>query len=148
MIKKGFSLIELLVVIAIMAILIGMSAFGLQQARESARDGQRKSDLEAIRTGLSFYRSDCNVYPINTTGADFYTLFHPSFSGSCTGPTNVYIQKTPSDPLSGNYYIYKTDATGTTYTICASLETGGATVATGCSGLVCGGTCNYSVFNP
>jgi prepilin-type N-terminal cleavage/methylation domain-containing protein len=144
--KKGFSLIELLVVVAIMAILIGLSAFGLQQARESARDGQRKSDLETIRTGLSFYRSDCNAYPIHT-GSDFYTLFHPSFSSTCTGTTNTYIQKTPKDTLSGNNYYY-ISTVGTTYTICASLETEGSTVATGCSTANCGGTCNYSVFNP
>jgi prepilin-type N-terminal cleavage/methylation domain-containing protein len=147
MIKKGFSLIELLVVVAIMAILIGLSAFGLQQARESARDGQRKSDLETIRTGLSFYRFDCNAYPIHT-GSDFYTLFNPSFSSSCTGSTNTYIQKTPKDSLSGNLYYYISD--GTTYTICASLETEGSTVPSGCpSGATgCGGYCNYAVYNP
>ncbi len=43
--NTGFTLIELLVVIAITAILIGLSVFGLQGARESARDAQRKADL-------------------------------------------------------------------------------------------------------
>jgi len=147
MIKKGFSLIELLVVVAIMGILIGLSAFGLQQARESARDGQRKSDLETIRTGLSFYRSDCNAYPINT--GDFYTLFHPSFGSTTCGGANTYIQKTPKDSLSGNLYYY-ISTNGITYTICASLETEGSTVPSGCpaGATGCGGYCNYAVYNP
>ena len=146
---KGFSLIELLVVISIMTILIALSAFGLQQARESARDGQRKSDLEAIRTGLSFYKSDCNAYPVQS-GGDFYGYYNPSFTSTCTGSTNTYIQKTPRDSISTNYYYY-ISTNGITYTICASLETEGTTVPTNCptGATGCGGGyCNYAVYNP
>ncbi|KKQ48656.1 MAG: hypothetical protein US75_C0001G0042 [Candidatus Woesebacteria bacterium GW2011_GWC1_38_13] len=148
--SKAFTLIELLVVIAIMTILIGLSAFGLQQARESARDGQRKSDLETIRTGLSFYKADCNAYPTPTSG-DFKTVIGTSLVGvaaSCGGTANTYIAKVPSDPVPGNLYYFS--STGTTYYICASLETGDAVAVAGCpSGSTgCGGYCNYIVTNP
>jgi len=142
--NKAFTLIELLVVIAIMTILIGLSAFGLQQARESARDGQRKSDMETIRTGLVMYKSDCNAYPIST-GSVATALGNP-FSSTCGG-TNTYIANMPSDPVPGNDYYY-ISADGFTYTICASLETEGTTVASGCISASCGETCNYSVTNP
>ncbi len=140
---KGFSLIELLVVISIMAVLISLSAFGLQQARESARDGQRRADLETIRTGLSFYKADCNVYP--TPNISTSTRISTSLTSSCGG-SNTYIEKIPVDPVSTNNYYYI--QSGSTYTICASLETEGTKVPTQCSSASCGGTCNYYVLNP
>lgn len=147
----GFSLIELLVVISIMAVLISLSAFGLQQARESARDGQRKADLETIRTGLSFYKADCNVYPTPAggVGADFRTNFGTSFGSACGG-TNTYIEKIPSDPVAGRNYWYFSN--GTTYKICVGLETETASdsVCTTAPAANCGSgvNCSYSVTNP
>ncbi len=147
---RGFTLIELLVVISIMVILIGLSVFGLQQARESARDGQRKSDLETIRTGLSFYRADCNFYPTpaSGTGGDFKTKFGSSFNGNCITPTPNYIEKVPSDPLVGRSYYYTSD--GTIYNICSSLETETGPTPVQCTGATCGSgvNCNYYVANP
>jgi general secretion pathway protein G len=140
--SSGFSLIELLVVISIMAVLISLSAFGLQQARESARDGQRKADLETIRTGLSFYKSDCNVYP---TEAASTTKMGTVLTASCITPTPVYIEKMPTDPVSGRNYIYVRSTSG--YRICASLETE-VDADSNCSTVSCGTTCNYSVTNP
>ena len=148
----GFTLIELLVVMSIIAILVSLSAFGLQQARESARDGQRKADLQTIRTGLAFYKSDCNVYPTPAggNGTDFTSNFGTSFTSSCTGSTNTYIQKNPSDPIPGRNYWYFSN--GTTYKICAGLESNvlADTVCTSAPAAFCGTsvTCSYSVINP
>lgn len=147
-INNSFTLIELLVVISIMVILIGLSAFGLQKARSSARDGQRKADLETIRTGLSFYKADCNVYP---TPAATTSKIEASMVGSATlcGSANTYIQKVPSDPVTSNNYFYATSANG--YAICASLEDGGTSNdQSSCTAISasCGGTCNYYVTNP
>ena len=61
--NKGFTLIELLVVISILGVLLALSVFGMQGARQSSRDGRRKADLEQIRSGLEMYRADCNAYP-------------------------------------------------------------------------------------
>jgi prepilin-type N-terminal cleavage/methylation domain-containing protein len=155
--QLGFTLIELLTVMAIIVILVSISLIGLTGAKESARDAQRKSALEAIKSGIELYRSDCNNYPIST-GGDFYTTFGSSLTGTdggCSSSTstsnnNVYISDNPRDPISTrNYYYYS--PTGTTYIICAGLETG-TTADTVCTGINanCGAcvNCSYHVNNP
>ncbi len=122
---------------AIIVVLSGMSAFGLQGARESGRDGRRKADLETIRIALEMYRSDCGRYPIDTTGGGFYELFGASgFTGadSSCGNTNVYIEslRVPQDPSTGRLYMYKSDTLGIKYYLCAGLETE-TTVNTNCT---------------
>ncbi len=135
--KKGFTLIELLVVISIIGILLALSIFGLQGARESARDSKRKADLELIRSGLEFYKSDCNAYPASL-GTSLVGSGSPA---SCDG---TYIAEVPTDPLPDRNYSYASD--GMTYTLCAALEDSPGMDTTGCSS--CGVTCNYKVTNP
>jgi prepilin-type N-terminal cleavage/methylation domain-containing protein len=132
--KRGFTLIELLVVISIIGILVTLTSFALNQARESARDARRQSDLELIRSGLELYRSDKGVYP------DSLTFGSSLVSGSVT-----YIDKIPQDNTPGQNYSYSVGGTKLTYQLCASLEGGGTTVSCAVS---CGTTCNYKVINP
>jgi type II secretion system protein G len=140
--NKGFTLIELLVVISIIGVLIGLSIFGLQGARESARDSQRKSDLEMIRSGIEIYKSDCLEYPPALPSSLVGTEAPPA---ACS-TNNTYISAVPTDPQTPTrtYYYF---SNGITYTICASLEqisgTGGVT---DCGS--CGEDCNYKVTNP
>lgn len=141
-VQKAFTLIELLVVIAVIGILLGLSIFGLQGARQASRDAKRKADLEAIRSGLEIYKSDCAAYPI----ALGTTLIG---NGTSTCPvTNTYIATVPVDPTSPtSKYAYLSD--GLTYTLCASLEQVPQTALS--ASPVCGGcttTCNYRVVNP
>lgn len=114
----GFTLIELLVVISIIGILIALSVFGLQNARKSARDAQRKTDLEEIRSGLEIYKADCSGYPTALT-------FGGSLTGgaSCNPQGSTYISSVPVDPVPSQDYTYTSD--GFTYTLCATLEQGG-----------------------
>ena len=132
--KKGFTLIELLVAMTILAVLMGISLVSYQGAKKSARDGKRKADLEQIRSALEIYRTDCKTYPtslIPLTGT----------GTSCSG--NTYMAVIPVDPGSCSYYY---SGSANSYTLCASLETGGTSV-TGCGS--CGScTCNYKVTNP
>ncbi len=144
--SKGFSLIELLIVMAIIAVLATISIFALQGARRSARDARKKSDIEAIRTALELYKSDCGVYPAP-----------PLPSGSLTGSgatgcpaTNIYIQDVPEVPNTTTQYAYRR-ATPTTYQVCVYLEDGPTSADADCASVNCsatGGICNYGVRNP
>lgn len=144
--NKGFSLIELLVVLMIMGILITLSIFGISGARESARDTQRKTDLEQIRSAVELYKSDCGLYP----GA----ITFGSSLVNCTDPTIKYIEVVPQDPVPAQrQYSYKYDATTNTYALCASLEKGTGTIDTcnSCQNAsYTTGTiyCNYKTTNP
>lgn len=140
---KGFTLIELLVVISIIGILLAVAVFGLQGARESARNARRKSDLELVRSGLEFYKADCSSYPVTDIFGSS-SLIGDGYTSACS-PTNTYIAEIPKDPLAPTRsYFYFSD--GITYEICSSLEGEEST-------LVCGGSCgsepcNYKVVNP
>lgn len=144
---SGFTLIELLVVISILGILIGLSIFGIQGARESSRDAKRKADLEFIKSGFEIYKSDCNVYPSSLPAVG------SQLSGSGTPTTcpttNVYISSTPGDPLNPSRTYLYARLTTTTYETCAALEQGSGTITCGgSSNCGSGVTCNYKVINP
>jgi prepilin-type N-terminal cleavage/methylation domain-containing protein len=149
---QGFTLIELLVVIAITGILIGLSLFGIQGARESARDANRKSDLEQIRSGLEIYKSDCGIYPDPVSYEVDSPLHGYQTTGSCL-TTNEYISEVPSDPVASQKYFYG-KISDYRYVLCAALEhvpttnvpTG--TTCQGASGENCGVACNYYITNP
>ncbi len=146
-VNSAFTLIELLVVISIIGILIALSIFGLQGARESSRDARRKADLELIRSGLEIYKSDCNSYPAPVNGKVPSPL---TGNGSSTGcaTTNTYIQAVPKDPLDPNRTYPYTLLPSGIYGICAALEQTpppGQFLAN-CGS--CGVACNYAVGNP
>lgn len=108
--KKGFTLIELLVAMTIVAVLMGLALVSYQGARKTARDGRRKTDLEQVRSGLEMYRSEAGIYPAGS-------------GWSALGPIGTYID-IPSDPINSGVYIYTSyNSGGTTYTLCATLET-------------------------
>lgn len=136
--KKGFTLVELLVVITIMAIIMAVATVSYQKTIQLSRDSKRKTDLELVRQALETYRSEKGAYPI-TSGA---------ISTSLTAlTTGSYITSIPADPQT-NTYAYKSSATGTTYALCASLETVTTGALAACAGLTCVGTCNYVVTQP
>ncbi|MFC1656707.1 type II secretion system protein [Patescibacteria group bacterium] len=60
---RGFTFIELLVVIAIIAILVVLVILALNAARARARDSQRKSNLNTLKTTVESYNDDHNYYP-------------------------------------------------------------------------------------
>lgn len=141
--KSGFTLIELLVVISIIGIIISLSLFGIKNVRKSARDTQRKSDLETIRAALELYRADCNSYPASTP--DPGESLKGNGTGSCLA-SNTYLQEWPSDPLSDRNYSYTLN--GNTYTLCAALENDTSGNGNGCGSCGDGISCNYKTINP
>lgn len=143
--KNGFTLIELLIVLSIIGILVTLSFFGLQEARQSARDGRRKADLELIRSGLEIYRSDCNTYPSSLPSVG-NTLRGTGSPSSCPS-ANIYISSIPGDPQNPSRRYYYNRTSTSSYVLCASLEQPGSGGSTsGCGS--CGQACNYKVVNP
>lgn len=142
--KNAFTLIELLIVISIIGIILGLAFVSFQETKKSARDTQRKADLEDVRSALEVYKADCGDYPsaIPTTGSSIKGDNSPSACSS----NNTYMYTVPSDPSAGRSYYYR-QITSTSHELCAALENiPGGTLPT-CGGS-CGETCNYKVTNP
>lgn len=113
--NKGFTLIELLVVIAIIGILASTVLAGLDDARTSAQDTVRLSDMREIQKALLMYHMQSGAWPARTSDAcaDGWD------QGPCSGDdtfidglvTGGYMKKVPVDPTGDNahaysYYVY------------------------------------------
>ena len=76
MYRRGFTVVELIIVITIMGILVVLGVVNLRGSQISARDSERKGDIEAIATHLELYYSSGNyelgrpsgTYISSTTG--------------------------------------------------------------------------------
>lgn len=131
--ESGFTLIELLVVISIIGILVALTVFNFQQARERARDVQRKSEMKQLQNALELYKDDQIPQRYPSTGQ----------LGSLV-PT--YLKVLPVDPLMKAGlgwvdYAYTIGATNLQYTLGACLENEtdkDATGATPCPGYTTG----------
>jgi prepilin-type N-terminal cleavage/methylation domain-containing protein len=64
---KAFTLIELLVAMAIIAILIGMSVFGVSQGLRASRDTQRRVLVDELQKGITVYQGQFYSTPGNVT---------------------------------------------------------------------------------
>jgi len=81
---KGFTLIELLVVIGIVGVLTSLVAFNFQQARQRARDTQRKFELKQLQNALELYKNDQNPQ---------------AFPENLSSLVSTYIKELPRDPI-------------------------------------------------
>lgn len=144
--RAGFTLIELMVAITIIGILLALSSVAFLGARRTARDSERKADLEDIRSALEIYRADCGRYPETASVVPGST-----FNGTCNSVTNTYMQQVPNDPenVTKQYFYKYQKITNSTYRLCAYTETGSGAVAA-CGKCDNSNTkdCNYSVTNP
>lgn len=150
----GFTLIELLLVIAVVSILIVTVSVALnpfEQLRK-ANDGRRKSDLAELQKALELFYQDNGSYPTATDG---------NITWGATG-SSPYIRSTPTDPRSGQRYLYTNLLSGNGYAIYAGLERGSKDPqactapgkscnfnANGVTASSCGPiSCNYGVSSP
>lgn len=140
--RRGFTLIELLVVVAIIGMLSSVVLAALGEARASARDAKRYSDLRQIATALELYYQENGAYPIQTlyrgtTPGCYNTSANPS-GPTIPGLTDRYISSIPQDPrwIPNNYcYLYASNSDGSQYKLLAynTVETGNANTSGGVS---------------
>jgi prepilin-type N-terminal cleavage/methylation domain-containing protein len=92
---KGFTLIELLIVIAILAVLTTTVVLVLNPAQmlAEARDSQRMSDLDSVKSAISIYLATATSTPTLTAGpfAQGTTATCLSLSGTCTARDNYTV---------------------------------------------------------
>ena len=123
--KKGFTLIELLVVIAIIGILATIVLVSLNNARESARDTKRISDLRSSQLALELYYAEHATYSDGDGNAA--TCDTLDLAAIVTD-----LDETFSGPLSSQDYYYGIDdaADPKDYVVMATLENTGHDILT------------------
>lgn len=84
----GFTLIELLVVVSILGILVGLIVNNLSDSRARARDSQRKSNLNQLKTALRLYYNDYQKYSAVSPGVP---------GGSFTVNNTIYMKQLPAE---------------------------------------------------
>jgi prepilin-type N-terminal cleavage/methylation domain-containing protein len=100
----GFTLLELVVVMGVLSILIALSITLIDPVKQisRARDSQKRSDLEQIKTALDLYYEDNKCYP-TPNSLEFGSKWE-SENGKV-----VYMAKVPVSPDSNTPYNYLTD---------------------------------------
>lgn len=88
--NRGFTLIELLVVIAIIGILSSVVLASLNSARQKSRDARRISDVKQLQLALELSFDSNAEYPDALSSLS----------------TDGHIGAVPTDPTSGNAYVY------------------------------------------
>lgn len=108
--KRGFTLIELLVVVSIIGILASLLLARYGTAEKSARDAQRKSDLNQYRIALeNFAAVKGGTYPARTAAAGVRAS-----TTLCTDLGTTYISVCLEDPRYGTTgFEYKYQSNGT-----------------------------------
>jgi len=114
--RKSFTLIELLIVIIILAVLATLLTGSFFTSLKKGRDAKRKADLESIQKSVEMFYEDKRSYPTFALS----TKLCETSDVNCPG--KVYMEKVPSDPLSGSSYGYEYDLQGTYYKLYACLE--------------------------
>lgn len=107
--KSGFTFIETLVVVVLIGILTAIGVVTYGGTKNKARDSERKSDLELIRSALEMYKAD------NASG------LYPN--DILIGSLGSYLPNgIPVDPNTDVAYSYVVNGANTAYCLQACLE--------------------------
>jgi prepilin-type N-terminal cleavage/methylation domain-containing protein len=112
--KSGFTLVELMVAMSIVAVLIGLSVFGISTAQRNLRDNQRRDAVTSLATALADYYTNNNQYPTSTTFSALNTLLKTPVLGVTTAAQTT--------TANGTSYCYAVASDG--YILGALLESG------------------------
>lgn len=105
--KKGFTLLELLIVIGILAILSTILIIVINPAEmlRKARDSQRISDLNTIKTALSFYLVESGSPDLDGSSNVAVSMYDHNFTNPPTTCDNKDITRINSQAVDGNGWI-------------------------------------------
>ncbi len=120
-------MIEILVVITIIGILATLILANFGPSRAKARDVQRKTDLNQIKTSLALYYNVWNEYPDGSSSSIVGCGVAASPASCAWGniwsrDSVVYMKLMPSDPLAPNQKYLYTSSDNNSFTIRALLE--------------------------
>ena len=119
--QKAFTLIEMIIVIAVVGLLSGFIFIQTNNAINNSKDSKRKADIQLIANAVVSYSTEnYNRKPV--TDFDGCTI-NGDCPASIVSDLEPFLVTFPSDPNSGNYYIYKS-LTGEDCTISAVLSSG------------------------
>jgi prepilin-type N-terminal cleavage/methylation domain-containing protein len=131
---SGFTLVELMVSMAIIAVLMGLSVFGIATAQQILRDDQRRDALKSIAAGITSYYAANQAYPpvAGVTFATAQVTLATGFVVPLTGPASAAATTNASQTA----YCYSIATDG--YRLGAYLEAGswfnlGTSLSTKCT---------------
>lgn len=117
--KSAFTLVELLVAMSIIAVLIGLSVFGISTAQRSLRDNQRRDMVKNVAAGLADYYAQNGQYPRRTNFTNIRGLFQ-ALGVPNEGVTQIKL--TGQTDANATRYCYNVTSDG--YQLGAQLESG------------------------
>jgi type II secretion system protein G len=118
--NNAFTLIELMIVIAILGVLAALISGNFITSLKKGGDARRKANLEQIQRALEMYYEDKKSYPtFNIFQTPNYSLCESAIAEFCNSE-KTYMQKIPTDPVSGNNYVYVSD--GQSYQLYSCIE--------------------------
>ncbi len=113
--NSGFTLIELLVVATIMVVLMTVGLVSYRHASRNSRNAKRKTDLESVRQALVMYYNEEDSYPAGN--------YDPIDSAFITIIEDYLSVDAVEDPRPQTYNYTYDSSDGSTFEICAQLET-------------------------
>lgn len=132
--KGAFTLIELLIVITIIGILSAIGVMGYQGSQKTARDAQRKNDLQQVKRAMEIAKNDCRAgsyYAVIAPAGNANIQYQYIYENFGTG-TNLmgYMDSVPADPKATDtdpkYELAISDSTDSTVyseNVCADVLT-------------------------
>ncbi|GIW60896.1 MAG: hypothetical protein KatS3mg087_1962 [Patescibacteria group bacterium] len=146
--QSGFTLIELLIVISIIGVLSALAIINFSGAQRSARDAERKKELEAVQTALVDWKLD-------NPASNYFDHTSSNFDAVITTlSTEGYLQENSiTDPRTGTtgyvYYYFQTNSgNGFRLVACAENTNDQTAIADTANEFSCPTDLYFEVRNP